>query len=1010
LSQLGQLRQRIADDYLAPEPEMVDRYARAIRPDTEEQHAVAAETISLINEIRGHPGFNNGLDAFMAEYSLDSIEGIRLMTLAEALARIPDEATREALIRSKLTGADWADHIGKSLSTFVNSSTRALLFTTAILETDEIPFLSRVIQRLGEPAIRLAIEIGMGIFSDHFVLGETLEEARRKISKDRRPYRYSFDMLGEAALTMDDAGTFFDSYAEAIRFAGKFGNSSVSIKLSALHPRYEASQLQRVNDELYPAIHDLVKLARDLDVQVTIDAEEADRLELSLGLVERLISEGPARGFEQMGLAVQAYSKRGEAVIHYLGELARENHQRIPVRLVKGAYWDTEIKLAQLMGLDDYPVFTQKAHTDIAFLYCAKLLLQKQGYLFPQFATHNVQTVANILYWTQTSPTGMQFEFQRLHGMGSVLYDCILERHEDTACCIYAPIGQQHELLPYLIRRLLENSANSSFVNQLASHVGAAELARHPVYLMEHGSGIPKPGDIFPGRANSKGINANYSRHRHSLLGAISRFADSTWQFSGDDRREVRSPVDGKLVGEAGFSSRETARCMTAKAKSAFSQWAALPFSGRADLIRKFAGSLTDNLPELTTLMAREAGKPVAASIAEIREAVDFCRYYAVQAEKLLPRELPGPNGERNQLTCYPRGVFACISPWNFPVAIFTGQIVAALVTGNTVVAKPAEQTSLIANRVIELMHEAGIPGDVVQLLCGDGGEIGEALIEDERVDGVVFTGSVATARSINQVLAHRPGAIIPFIAETGGQNTMIVDSSALPEQVVKDVLVSAFDSAGQRCSALRVLYLQESCAEAIITLLRGAMQELKLGNPLDLSVDVGPVIDREAYERLRKHIDILDREAALVARTPLDKECDNFIAPCCYEISTINFLREEHFGPVLHLIRYKTEDLPRIFEEIRATRFALTLGIHSRNETMVDYIVANIPAGNVYVNRNMIGAVVESQPFGGSGLSGTGPKAGGPHYLGRFILERSLSNNIAAIGGAIDLMGGQEL
>lgn len=1010
MTQLGHLRQRIADDYLAPEPTMVRRYARAIKPDTTEQHAVTAETVSLINEIRAHPDFNNGLDAFMAEYSLDSIEGIRLMTLAEALARIPDEATREALIKSKLTGADWANHLGKSLSTFVNSSTRALLFTSAILETDEIPFLSKIIERLGEPAIRVAIEIGMGVFSDHFVLGETLEEARKKIRKDRRPYRYSFDMLGEAALTMGDAKKFFESYSEAIKFVSKFDNSSISIKLSALHPRYEASQLGRVDDELYPAIHELVKLARDLDVQVTIDAEEADRLELSLNLVERLIRDGPGKGFEQMGLAVQAYSKRGEAVINYLAELGRENRQRIPVRLVKGAYWDTEIKLAQLMGLDDYPVFTQKAHSDIAFLYCAKLMLQQQEYLFPQFATHNVQTVANILHWTQSGSTELQFEFQRLHGMGSVLYDCLLDRHADTTCCIYAPIGQQQELLPYLIRRLLENSANSSFVNQLASNVSAAELARHPVYLMNHDSGIPKPVDIFPGRENSSGLNTNYSKHRHELLEAISKFAESTWCYAGDDIREIHSPVDGKLVGEVGFSTRKSALEVIEKAKCAFLQWAALPPFTRANVIRNFANALHDNMPELVTLMAREAGKSVVASISEIREAVDFCRYYANQAEKLLARQLPGPSGERNQLTYHPRGVFACISPWNFPVAIFSGQIAAALVTGNTVIAKPAEQTSLTAHRVVELLHEAGVPDDVVQLLCGEGSEIGAILTEDERISGVVFTGSVATGKRINQVLASRTGPIIPFIAETGGQNTMIVDSSALPEQVVKDVLVSAFDSAGQRCSALRVLYLQESCADSIIKLLTGAMAELKVGNPLDLSVDIGPVIDDAARDRLQKHIEALDKEAVFIARTPFESGDGYFVAPCCYEIPAIDYLTTEHFGPVLHVIRYKTEELPQIFEEIRTTGFALTLGIHSRNETMVDYITENISAGNIYVNRNMIGAVVESQPFGGSGLSGTGPKAGGPHYLNRFILERSVSNNIAAIGGAIDLIGRQNV
>ncbi len=1008
LSDADPCRERIAADYLASEPDLVRRFARSIKPDAAEQHAVTAETVQLIQEIRSHPGFNTGLDAFMAEYSLDSIEGIRLMTLAEALARIPDEATREALIRSKLTGADWARHIGKSLSPFVNSSTRALLFTSAVLESDEIPFLSGIIHRLGEPAIRMAIEVGMGVFSDHFVLGETLEEARRKIRKDRRPYRYSFDMLGEAALTKSDAQAFADSYASAIEFAGNFEHSSVSVKLSALHPRYEVSQGDRVWSELYPVLDELVGLARRHDVQMTIDAEEADRLELSLALFERLITRGSGRGFEQLGLAVQSYSRRCESVLDFLVGLGRDHHQKIPVRLVKGAYWDTEIKHAQLLGLQDYPVFTRKAHTDIAYLYCAKKMLQHQEALFPQFATHNVQTVANILYWTRASRESIKFEFQRLHGMGSVLYDCILDKHPETTCCIYAPIGQQKELLPYLIRRLLENSANSSFVNQLASQVSATELSTHPVYLLNETSDIPVPPDLFPGRVNSAGINTSYSRHRQELLDGMAAFREITWSFPGEPRHTVLSPADGSVTGYTGLDSPDDIAERISRLSEHSPDWAAVGFPARASLVRQFANTLQDHIPELVTLMAREAGKTVVDSISEIREAVDFCRYYALQAQNLEARILPGPSGEKNELVILPRGVFACISPWNFPVAIFTGQIIAALVTGNTVIAKPAEQTCLIARRVVELMMEAGIPPSTIEVACGPGESLGPAITEDGNIHGVVFTGSVATGRAINQSLAARPGPVVPLIAETGGQNTMIVDSSALPEQVVKDVIVSAFNSAGQRCSALRVLYLQEECADRIITLLTGAIQELNVGDPLDLATDVGPVIDSQARDALLAHISELDRRAVFVGRAK-GKARGNFVLPCCYEIGSINELEDEHFGPILHIIRYRVKDLPRIFEEIRATGYALTLGIHSRNENMVELICRHVSAGNVYINRNMIGAVVESQPFGGFGLSGTGPKAGGPWYLNRFVQERSISNNIAAIGGAIDLMGGED-
>ncbi|MBD3649059.1 MAG: bifunctional proline dehydrogenase/L-glutamate gamma-semialdehyde dehydrogenase PutA, partial [Pseudomonadales bacterium] len=734
-------RDRILDAWIADEPELVQAFSSYVQPSENELRTVTESSVRLIERIRKHSDFNKGLDAFMAEYSLDSIEGIRLMTLAEALARIPDEDTKEALIRSKLTGVDWSRHVGKSVSPFVNSSTRALLFTSSVLESEEIPFLSEIVRRVGEPAIRMAIELGMGIFSDHFVLGETLEEAKRKIKKEAKQYRYSFDMLGEAALTSDDATRFFDSYQEAIRFAGEFPNSAVSIKLSALHPRYEANQASRVHNELYPALDELIRLARDKDVQITIDAEEMDRLDLSLDIFERLVRQGAGKGFEQLGLAVQAYAKRGMAVLEYLKALSEHCNQRICVRLVKGAYWDTEVKYAQLLGLDDYPVFTVKSHTDISFLACAKYMIANDRNFYSQFATHNVHSVANLLHWTRD--TNITFEFQRLHGMGAVLYDCLLEEFPDVDCCIYAPIGRQKELLPYLIRRLLENSANSSFVNQLASNTDPRELSRHPVEIARtESSTIVRPPDLYlPTRDNSRGINLRFEPHKDQLLEQVGHWKDRVWsaspsQETSEPATPVYSPMGHHEIGAVAFADEDTVAQSVACARSAVESWRRTPEAERSKLIDRVADLLEENREELITLMGMEGGKTLDDGIAEVREAVDFCRYYANQMHRFTERHnLPGPNGEVNELYYEPRGVFACISPWNFPVAIFTGQIAAALVTGNTVIAKPAEQTCLVAGRVCELMHEAGVPDDVLQLLTGEG-DIGAALVESD-IDGV---------------------------------------------------------------------------------------------------------------------------------------------------------------------------------------------------------------------------------------------------------------------------------
>ncbi|MEX2132090.1 MAG: bifunctional proline dehydrogenase/L-glutamate gamma-semialdehyde dehydrogenase PutA, partial [Pseudohongiellaceae bacterium] len=668
----------------------------------------------------------------------------------------------------------------------------ALLFTSTVLESDEIPFLSSVIRKLGEPTIRVALEMGMGLFSDHFVLGETLDEARKKIKKERRKYRYSFDMLGEAALTVQDAKNFFEAYKKAILFAGGFPNAAVSIKLSALHPRYDVLQSERVLAELYPALNQLIGIAREQNTQITIDAEEANRLELSLRIFAKLIVDGNGKGFDKLGLAVQAYSKRAMAVLEYLSELAREQSQRICVRLVKGAYWDTEIKLAQMMGLSDFPVFTKKSHTDISYLACAKYLIKHADNLYPQFATHNVQTVASLLYWTEGRES--MFEFQRLHGMGSILYDCLLDEDPDISCCIYAPIGQQKELLPYLIRRLLENSANSSFVNQLASTIPAEELSRHPIEVAASGvKTLHRPPELYLSRKNSAGLDPRHSLHRDFLVKALADYRDHRW---GAGSQQVRSPIDGRLIGHVELTDATTIDRVMAQARVAATHWAALHGSARARLLRNLAEHLESNRIELIALLIAEAGKTIEDAIAEVREAVDFCRYYADQMDTFANAEiLPGPIGERNQLSYEPRGVFVCISPWNFPVAIFTGQVAAALVTGNAVVAKPAEQTPLVAQLIAELALRAGIPANTLQVVTG-AGETGAALVRHRDTDGVVFTGSVEVATHINRSLAARAGPILPLIAETGGQNAMIVDSSALPEQVVKDVLSSAFNSA----------------------------------------------------------------------------------------------------------------------------------------------------------------------------------------------------------------------
>lgn len=845
-------------------------------------------------------------------------------------------------------------------------------------------------------------------------------------------------MLGEAARTRADAKRYFDDYARAIEQVGKacktLGDKtpapSVSIKLSALHPRYEFGRREQVLAELVDTVIKLVTKARALDVAVTIDAEEVDRLELSLEVFRAIYQSSAAKGWGHFGLVVQAYSKRALPVLHYLNRLADQQGDEIPLRLVKGAYWDSEIKESQQLGVDGYPVYTRKACTDVAYLACAQFLLSDdtRGRIFPQFATHNAHTVTTIL--ELANQDSRPFEFQRLHGMGEALYDAALARApKGTYCRIYAPVGAHKDLLPYLVRRLLENGANSSFVHQIVDpEVPVESLCKHPIETLRqqksfYNKRIPLPKDIYGAkRRNSRGVNLNIRSQYYPLMEKMATFMDKQYptrpllafdvaEDAGNTHR-VTSPFDRRqTVGSVQWTSKEQAAKALDAAWEAFPRWDATPVAERAAIIRRLGDLMEEHMAELMTLCSREGGKLLTDGVDEIKEAVDFCRYYAMRAEESFgaPIELPGPTGESNRLSMGGKGVFAAISPWNFPVAIFCGQIVAAAVAGNTVLAKPAEQTSIVAHRVIELLYEAGMPRDVVQLLPGDGPTVGSVLTSDPRITGVVFTGGTDTAQIINRALAARENAPLPtLIAETGGMNAMIVDSTALPEQVVMDTIQSAFQSAGQRCSALRVLYLQDDVADRVIEILKGAMSELRIGDPRDLGTDVGPVIDEDARKGLLAHIDKLKGENRLVAETPMTAEHTQhgtFVAPVAFTIDSIDALTREQFGPVLHIVRYKAREIDKVINDINGRGYGLTFGVHSRNESFAAEIAQKIRVGNVYINRNIIGAVVGVQPFGGQGLSGTGPKAGGPHYLQRFVTEKTITNNTAALGGNASLL-----
>src|SRR3569833_3091903 len=951
-------------------------------------------------------------------------------------------ATVDRLIRDRRGKGDWDEHLGHSHSLWVNASTWGLMLTGRVvrlapdLQRATRGTFARLIARLGEPVIRLALKQAMRILGEQFVMGRTIEEAlARSTEAMHREYRHSFDMLGEAALTERDAERYTAAYLQAICTIAAhpgaqqdtiFTRPSISVKLSALHPRYEYAQQQRVMAELLPRLIELVRAAKHAGIGITLDAEEADRLDISLDLFKAAFRASEFAAWEGLGLAVQAYQKRALPVLNWLIDLSRAQGKRIPVRLVKGAYWDSEIKRAQQLGLPGYPVYTRKGSTDVSYLACAKRMIDARDAIFPQFATHNAHSVAAIL---EVAGRRRDFEFQRLHGMGEALYHEVLHRADtQLPCRVYAPVGSHEDLLPYLVRRLLENGANTTFVHRLEDErtpidvLVADPVAEIDARVLKPHPRIPLPRNIYPDRRKSAGLNLADRTALETLDAEMETVAATVWHaapcvaghITHGDARPVYDPSDRRReIGTVIAADAVTVERAVASASEAAAEWDRRGANERAAILERAADLFEEHRAELMTLCVREGGKTVVDALAELREAGDFCRYNATSARRdfATPHVLPGPTGEHNELQRHGRGVFACISPWNFPLAIFTGQIAAALVAGNAVIAKPAGQTPLVAHRAIELLHAAGVPGEVLHFLPGSGALIGGLLAADERIAGIAFTGSTATAKTLQRALAAREGAIATLIAETGGQNAMIVDSSALPEQVVKDVLRSGFNSAGQRCSALRVLYLQEEIAPKVIEMLCGAMAELRVGDPVLLATDVGPVLDEAARAALEEHATRMTQEARLLCAVPLpaDTTHGSFFAPCVFEIDTLAQLPDKDNGPVLHVIRYAARDLDRVIDEINGTGYGLTLGLHSRVEGSARYIQSRVRAGNCYVNRDVIGAVVGVQPFGGEGLSGTGPKAGGPDYLLRFSVERTLSVNIAAVGGNTSLLSLQE-
>jgi len=982
----------------------------------------------LIDAIRKHDDRLGGVEDMLREFALSTKEGLALMVLAEALLRVPDARTADQFIEDKLGQGDFLHHETKSSAFLVNASAWALGMSARVIVPGDTPqgTIGRLTKRLGVPTVRAATRQAMRLMGSHFVLGETIEAALAR-AHSAHASRYSFDMLGEGARTAADAERYFNSYASAIEAIGRAAGASrlpdrpgISVKLSALHPRFDALSRRRVMLELVPRLIDLARRAKAHDLNFTVDAEEADRLELSLDVIAAALGDTSLAGWDGFGLAIQAYQKRAEAVIGYVDDLAKTLNRRMMVRLVKGAYWDTEIKRAQERGLGGYPVFTRKAMTDLNYIACAQKLLGLRPRLFPQFATHNALTVATVL---EQADGSSGFEFQRLHGMGEALYRQLSEDRPELACRTYAPVGSHRDLLAYLVRRLLENGANSSFVAIAADDtVPAAMLLRRPADMIgdpDHARhpNIPLPRDLYrPQRANSRGVEFGERTALSELVSAIeteTTLVAAAPLINGKPvtglARQLISPIDQTtIIGTVIDATPDSVNGAMIAARQGFKGWSRTPAKTRAAILQKAADVLEQRAAHFIALLQREGGKTLDDALSEVREAADFCRYYAAEGLKLFgePETMPGPTGESNGLALRGRGLFVAISPWNFPLAIFTGQITAALMAGNAVVAKPAEQTPLIAAEAVRLLHAAGVPVSALHLLPGDGA-IGAALAAHPDVAGIVFTGSTEVARSINRALAAKDGPIVPLIAETGGINAMIVDATALPEQVADDVVTSSFRSAGQRCSALRLLLVQDDVADRMIEMIAGAARELVIGDPCDLATHVGPVIDAEAKQRLETHIARMKQQVRVhFAGLAPD---GHYVAPHIFELPDAGQLTEEVFGPILHVVRYRAGEFDRVLQAIERSGYGLTLGIHSRIDDTIEAVIDRLPVGNVYVNRNMIGAVVGVQPFGGHGLSGTGPKAGGPHYLARFAAEQTVTVNTAAAGGNAALMSGTE-
>jgi RHH-type proline utilization regulon transcriptional repressor/proline dehydrogenase/delta 1-pyrroline-5-carboxylate dehydrogenase len=999
------------------------------RRDPAAKARIDARATELIDAIRTRKVGFGGIEELLREYSLSTKEGLALMVLAEALLRVPDAATADQLIEDKLGQGDFANHESKSDAFLVSASAWALGITARVIQPGETPtgIIGGLAKRLGVPTVRTATRQAMRVMGNHFVLGQTIQEAlKRAGSKTGKLYRYSFDMLGEGARTQADADRYFASYAAAIDAIGKSaGNDAlpnrpgISVKLSALHPRYDATNHERVLAELVPKVIELARQAKGYDLNFTIDAEEADRLELSLDVIDAVFADPSLDGWDGFGLAIQAYQKRASAVIAHIGNLARTHGRRMMVRLVKGAYWDTELKRAQERGLADYPVFTRKAMTDLNYEACAAQLLALRPQIIPQFATHNALTVATV---AEMAGNAEGFEFQRLHGMGEALYERLLADKAGYACRTYAPVGGHQDLLAYLVRRLLENGANSSFVSVSGDpDVPVASLLVPPADIIGNAGAarhrrIPLPADLFgPSRKNSAGVELGHEASLDGLLAEIAAAASKPFpaasaiidgKAEGGAPRTVFSPIDGKAIGTVAEADAGLADRALRAAQAGFRGWSLTPARERAAALRKAADLMEQRRGLLLALLQAEAGKTLDDAISEVREAVDFCRYYAAEAEAKFATStlLPGPTGEENRLILRGRGAFLCIAPWNFPLAIFAGQVAAALVAGNSVVAKPAPQTPLIAAVTVRLLHEAGVPVSALHLMPGDGA-LGAALVAHPAVAGVAFTGSTATARAINRSLAAKDGPIVPLIAETGGLNAMIVDATALAEQVADDVVMSAFRSAGQRCSALRLLVVQDDVADKMVEMITGAARELALGDPRHIEMHVGPVIDAAARKRLDDHVAAMRKLGRVTWAGTTPDLGGTYVAPHVISLKSVDELNQEHFGPILHVVRWKSGELDKVIAAIDATGYGLTLGVHSRIESTVERVVEKLSTGNIYVNRNIIGAVVGVQPFGGHGLSGTGPKAGGPHYLMRFATEQTVTVNTAAAGGNASLI-----